>query len=53
MSLIGHPGMKAQASVAMHTSHLISMALSKEANATLIVLKQNVAVYQWLCKQGS
>ena len=51
MRPIGHPGMKGQVIVAGNTTHLVSIALQKEAkfNATLVTSKQKTVLFPDTC----
>ena len=45
--------MKAQVNVAGNTKHLVSIALQKEANATLVMSKQKTVLFPNACGQSS
>ena len=47
--------MKAQLNVAINTRQMIGNSLQKEANATLVMSKQQTVLFlnEWLCKVGS
>ena len=48
-----HPGVKAQVNVVGDQRHLVSVALQKEANATLVITKQGIMLLPNACIKGA